>query len=235
MAFGSRVAAAAAAVTAPQTTPRRAPTPRPRAVPRPARRPDATLGARGLSWLRTLPDHRLLHRLIGGRVWIVLIGGLLVGIVTMQLTLLRLNAGIGAAVERSAALEQGNAELRLAISRLSDSERIVALGAQMGLVTPPQGSPRFLRASEGDAAKALATMRVPNAIPASIPTAADTTVTDPATVDPVTGAPIDPAAVDATTTDPAAATTAPATADPAAATTAPTPAGGAAAPVADQG
>jgi hypothetical protein len=265
-------AAAAAAVALPQQAPRRAPVPqpRPRAVPRPARRPDLPTNgfavgarARALRWLRALPDHRLLQRLIGGRIWIVLIGGLLVGIVTMQLTLLRLNAGIGAAVQQTAALEQRNAELRLAISRLSDSERIVALGTQMGLVTPPQGSPRFLRVGSGDAARALATMRVPNATPAPILTAADTTVTDPTAVDPATGLPVDPTAttdpatVDPSTTtmpdpaatdpaataptapvttDPAAATTAPALTDTAAVTGAPAPAaGGAAAPTPGQG
>lgn len=249
---GAATAAAAVALPQPQRTP--APRPRPRPVARPVRRPDLSLGARALNWLRGLPDHRLLHRLIGGRVWIVLIGGLLVGIVTMQLTLLRLNAGIGEAVRQTATLEQRNAELRLAISRLSDSARIAALGAQMGLVTPPQGSPRFLRAGDGDAARALATMRVPNAVPAAIPTAADTTVTDPSTVDPATGAPVDPAAAttDSATTDPAATTTTtttpaasttdPATTDPAVATATtdtaavapPSAAGGAAPPTTGQ-
>lgn len=221
-AFGSRVAAAAAsaaAVALPERAPRRAPAPRPRAVPRPARRPDLPLGARALAWLRALPDHRLLHRLIGGRIWIVLIGTLLVGIVTMQLALLRLNAGIGTAVERTATLQQRNAELRLSISRLSDSERIVALGSQMGLVTPPQGSPRFLSAGPGDAGKALTTMRVPSDAPATVPTVTDATVTDAATTGAATAA---PAATDPTTTTTTATTTA--TTDPAATTTTPAPA-----------
>jgi hypothetical protein len=181
---------------------------RPAAVPRPARpaRRDAPAGARPLAWLRSLPDHRLLHRLIGGRVWIVLIGGLLVGIVTMQLALLRLNAGIGRAVERGAALEQRNAELRLAISRLSDSARIVTLGTQMGLVTPPQGSPRYVAADAGDARRALATMRVPQ--PAAAIPVATAVVTDPA-VDPAVATTVDPAATGAAPTD--ATTSAPAT------------------------
>lgn len=177
----ARAGAAAAAVALPQpvTRPSAPPQPRPRAVPRPAQ-PGATRGARALGRLRALPDHRLLDRLIGGRVWIVLLGALLAGIVTMQLALLRLNAGIGAAVERSAALEQRNAELRLEISRLSDSARIVAHGTQMGLVTPPQGSPRFLTATAGDARRALTTMRVPQAAAVTDATAVDPAVaTDP--------------------------------------------------------
>lgn len=199
---------------------------RPVAVPRPARRAAAdTLGARALAWLRTLPDHRLLDRLIGGRIWIVLLGGLLVGIVTMQLTLLRWNAGIGRAVERSSQLEQRNAALRLSISELSDTNRIVALATQMGYVMPPQGSPRFLTASPGDAAKALTTMRVPDPSAAAAAAveltastqAAQTTALDPAasTADPAT------ATSDAAATPVAPTTTAPATTTPASATTTP--------------
>jgi cell division protein FtsL len=82
--------------------------------------------------VRALPDHRLLDRLIGGRIWIVLLGTLLVGIVTMQLSLLRMNAGIGRAVERSSTLEQRNAALRLSISQLSDSERIIGIATRLG-------------------------------------------------------------------------------------------------------
>jgi hypothetical protein len=197
---------------------------RPVAVPRrrAARSADRTDGfavgarARALVWLRTLPDHRLLDRLIGGRVWIVLLGTLLVGIVTMQLTLLRWNAGIGRAVARSTQLEQRNAALRLSISQLSDSQRILALATQAGFVMPPQGSPRFVAASESDAAKALTTMRVPDPA-AAIPV---TTTVDPSTsvtADPATTT-VDPSA---TTVDPATGTTAPvaATTDPATTTT----------------
>jgi len=246
------VASAAAAVALPQPLPRRQAPPRrrPAAVPRPARRPDLPLGARALDWLRALPEHRLLDRLIGGRVWIVLLGTLLVGIVTLQLTLLRLNAGIGRAIEQSSALQQSNASLRLELSQLSDADRVMALASQMGYVMPPQGSPRFLTASPGDAARALVTMRVPDPSAASIApsatsgatSAAPVTATTPTTAGTTTGTTA-PAATQtmqtqgasgATTgttgaTVPAAATQAPAAAAPAAA------AGGASAPVGGQG
>ncbi len=252
-AFGGRVAAvAAAALPLPATRPSAPPRRRPAAVPRPARRrPDLPTNgfavgarARALGWLRTLPDHRLLDRLIGGRIWIVLLGTLLVGIVTMQLSLLRLNAGIGRAVERSSTLEQRNAALRLSISQLSDSERIVALASQMGFVTPLQGSPRFLTANAADAAKALSTMRVPDPAAAAAATAAATSTDPTATTDPSTAATdpaanaVDPAATAPTTTDPAATTPAAGTTAPAASTTAPAAsvtAGGASAPVEGQG
>jgi hypothetical protein len=161
--------------------------------------------------VRALPDHRLLDRLIGGRIWIVLLGTLLVGIVTMQLSLLRMNAGIGRAVEKSSTLEQRNAALRLGISHLSDSERIVALATQMGFVTPPQGSPRFLSASAADAGKALTTMRVPdpNAVAAAAAAAAETSTTVPAVAADTTATPVDTTSTDATSTAAPVATTAP--------------------------
>jgi hypothetical protein len=259
-ALGGRLAAAAG-IALPQHAPRpSAPARRPVAVPRP-RRSDLPLGARALGWLRALPDHRLLDRLIGGRAWIVLIGTLLVGIVTMQLALLRLNAGIGRAVERSSALEQRNAALRLETSQLSNSQRIVALATQMGYVWPPQGSPRFLTASAGDGGRALTTMRVPDPTAATTATATTTGTTGvaagttTATTAPAGGAPgatgaTAPATTSVTPTTPgassstgsaAAGTTAPATGATAPSTTAasaptaPTAAGGASAPVGGQG
>jgi hypothetical protein len=220
---GRLVAAAAAALPQPLTQPSPPPRRRPQAVPRPARRPDLPLAQRLAGWVRTLPDHRLLDRLIGGRIWIVLLGTLLVGIVTLQLSLLRLNAGIGRAVEHSSALEQRNAALRLEISRLSDSERIVSLATQMGFVTPPQGSPRFLTTNAGDAAKALTTMRVPDPAAASAATAVTGSLDPSASVDPTT---VDPAATEPptapTTTDPATTTTTTGATVPATGTTTPT-------------
>lgn len=249
-------AAATAAARHPARTTRPAPGPRrvsgparraggARVVPRPARR-QLPLGARVLDWVRALPDHRLLDRLIGGRVWIALIGTLLVGIVTLQLSLLKLNAGIGRAVERGAALEQGNATLRAEISRLSDPQRITDIATREGFVQPVQGTPVFLTASAGDARRALSVMRVPQqsattsvsttlAATTLVTPAADTTTTsDPAatTADPTAAAgtitSVRPATTDQTATS-GAATTAPA-APTDAVTAGTTAAGGAAAP-----
>jgi hypothetical protein len=158
--------AATAAAALPQVAPRpQAPSRRrPVAVPRPARR-ELPTGARLLGWLRSLPEHRLLDRLIGGRVWIVLLGTLLAGIVTLQLSLLKLNAGIGHGVQQAAALQQSNAALRAEVSDLGDPARIVTVAQQSGFVTPPQGSPRFVDASAADADRALVTMRQPAPAP----------------------------------------------------------------------
>jgi hypothetical protein len=143
-------------------------------------------------------------------------------------------------------LQQSNAALQLEISQESDGQLVLARAAQLGFVTPPQGSPRFLTASPADADTALRTMRVPNPAAAStaasaIPTAssgsgaaatgagttsAATTGTVPAATTTPTGT------ANGTTASPGAGTVAPATGATAPSTPA---AGGASAPVGPQG
>src|SRR5271168_1458394 len=84
--------------------PRVAP-PRPRRVSGPARRPKAPAQAapaveRGLvpgllAGVGSISRSGALDRLIRGRVWIVVIAFALIGIVTLQLLVLQLNAGMG--------------------------------------------------------------------------------------------------------------------------------------------
>jgi hypothetical protein len=118
------------------------------ALPRPGAHPfPARVGRR----LRALPDHRLVTRLLTGRVWIPLLAFLLFGIVTMQVHLLKLNTGISRAVEKSARLERENAAMRASIGRLSSGERQRAVALKNGLVDPAAGSARFLTVRSGDA------------------------------------------------------------------------------------
>ena len=151
-----------------------------------------------LEALRALPDARWLDRLLRGQGWIVLIGIALMGIVAMQVSLLKMNAGIGQSIERAGALERQNADLRAEVSKLSSEERIAAVATKNGLVMPDAGEVRYVRVrGEADARRAAAVMRAPDP--------ADTTATTSAAAT---------AGVTTTTTDPAATTTA----DPAAAT-----------------
>ncbi len=115
-----------------------------------------TRGARLLAWLRALPDHRLTDRLVRGRAWIVLVGFLLIGIVAMQVTLLKLNSGIGRAVAQSANLERRNGELRATVSRLSAEQRVQAMGAKLGLIAPDAGRVTYLAARGPEDARAAA-------------------------------------------------------------------------------
>jgi cell division protein FtsB len=99
--------------------------------------------------LRALPEHRVVDRLLRGRLWIWLIGLMLGGIVAMQVSLLKLNAGISASVEQAGALERRNAALETEIARLASGERIQQTAADEGMVAPPAGDVAFLTARPG--------------------------------------------------------------------------------------
>src|SRR5215213_7297722 len=116
-----------------------------------------------LERLRGLPDHRVVDRLLRGRAWICLVGVALMGIVAMQVSLLKLNAGISRAVEASATLERQNSQMEASIARLGSGERIRAAADKRGMVTPAAGAVHFLRVRPGvDAARADQRMRSPS-------------------------------------------------------------------------
>jgi cell division protein FtsL len=162
-----------AAAAAPTVRPRRAPAPRgPRRISGPARPATAprrpTTGAAAaqpglvlglLSALESLAQHRLLDRLIRGRVWIGLVAFALIGIVTLQLGLLKLNGGIGRALEHEALLQRENAALSIENSELAAGTRVEQNAAKLGMAFVPAGSLRFLTASgHGDVGKAAAAL-----------------------------------------------------------------------------
>jgi hypothetical protein len=96
---------------------------------------------------------------VRGRAWIAVVGTLLIGLVAMQVSLLKLNAAIGSDVERTTALERGNGELRAQVSQLESGERIQEEAASLGMVMPPAGQISYLSAggagTAGAAAEAL--------------------------------------------------------------------------------
>jgi cell division protein FtsB len=147
--------------------PARAPAP---GRPRPRSRPTGVAAAvvRTARFASTLPDRRLVDRLVRGRAWIALIAFLLMGIVAMQVSLLKLNAGIGRDVERSDSLERRNGELRTQVSRLESGERIQDRAGALGMVMPPAGAVSYVRARVGaDAAAAAAALRAGRLAPAA--------------------------------------------------------------------
>ena len=96
--------------------------------------------------IRALPETRLVDGLLRGRSWIWLIGILLGGIVAMQVSLLKLNAGISNAVTTASTLERQNAEFEAQIANLSSGERVRDAAAADNMVTPPPGTIEFLSA-----------------------------------------------------------------------------------------
>jgi cell division protein FtsL len=133
------------------------------AAPRTAAAPRRPLGVRAAAYLRTLPDHSVLDRVVRGRLWIPLLGVLLVGIVAMQVEVLKLNASVGHAMVRASTLQSRNQQLRVDVSQLSDDQRIMADAANMGMAMPAPSTPKFV-AENGrtDLARALSNIHAPD-------------------------------------------------------------------------
>ncbi len=84
------------------------------------------------------------RRSLSGRTWIALVAFALIGIVTMQLGLLKLNAGIGRALEHQALLQRENAALSIENSEMTAGNRIESRAARVGMTLVPSGALRFL-------------------------------------------------------------------------------------------
>ncbi len=202
------------------------------AYPRPQRPParpplrvvagGAALATRVADIALDVSSSRLMDRLVRSRLWIGIIAFGLIGIVAMQVSMLKLNAGIGRAVETASTLERTNASLRGEISRLSNGDRIQSLAGDRGFVMPAPADVTYLRSRDprADAARAAQRMQSPDrsvagpagaaveAIAAEKPPASQATGATP--TDTTTPAPVAP--VNATTTAPAPAPVQPAAA-----------------------
>jgi hypothetical protein len=77
-------------------------------------------------------------------VWVAVVAVALIGIVFMQVSLLRLNTGIGESIERQANLERQNAALRAEVSGLSAGPRMQEVAGGLGMVMAPAGDVRYL-------------------------------------------------------------------------------------------
>jgi hypothetical protein len=136
-----RVSGPARPATPPPGRPSTGPATRPRRRARAARswrphiHPGALLG-RATSAVRSLPDHRLLDRLVRGRAWISLLGAMLVLVVFMQVEVLKLGASIGRSIDRGTELQSRNELLRASVAALADDQRIERIAASMGMVMP---------------------------------------------------------------------------------------------------
>jgi len=131
-----------------------------RATQPPPAQEGLALGVLGAA--RVLAGHRVLDRLIRGRAWIALIAFALIGIVTLQLLVLALNARIGRALVREGRLQRENAALSIEGSELAAGERVEAQAARLGMQLVPIGSLRFLTADpSADLARAAAALNTP--------------------------------------------------------------------------
>jgi hypothetical protein len=132
--------AAAAAAAMPATSPAPARRGRPRRVAPAVRRPMPKAEVAG-----TLAPARFLDRLIRSRSWIALIAFALIGIVAMQLWLLKLNGGIGRAIEHEGYLQRENAALSAESSAMSAGDLVEQQAVAAGMMIVAPGKLIFLR------------------------------------------------------------------------------------------
>jgi len=118
-------------------------------------------------------DARVLDRMVRGRAWIALVAVALMGIVFMQVSLLKLNTGISRAVIAADTFDRQNSSLREEISKLDSGERIQSVAAKLGMVTPAAGDVHYLDGRGADGARAAAAITAPKPVtPSAAPTAA---------------------------------------------------------------
>jgi cell division protein FtsL len=197
------------------------------------------LGLRLARTARRIPDARFLDRLLRGRAWIAVVAVALMGIVFIQVSMLRLNAGISRAITSGETLSRQNSAMRAEISKLDSGERIADAAQSLGMIEPPAGRVNYLDARKAGAREAARNIHPPKpakdaasttgtapgttstagAAATAAPTAAATQ--QPAAAPQATTAPQGQAATAPTTTAPTTQTQAPATTT-APATTAPT-------------
>lgn len=137
----------AGAVPARKPAPRRAPAPRPKLVVAAGR----TAGA-----VRQLPDSSLVVRMTQGRLWIGVLGVLLVGIVALNVATLSFAASSGKIDEEISALEKENSMLESRAAQHYSTARVRAEAGELGLAMSTTEEPKLIEAKPGDAAAAAA-------------------------------------------------------------------------------
>ena len=162
---GARVDGGALAISDAALAPH--PVPRPRVPARPPLRVvagGAAIALRVAEAALEVSGSRTMDRLVRSRAWVVIVAFGLIGIVAMQVSMLKLNAGIGRAVETAATLERTNATLRADVSQLSSGERIQSLAGARGFIMPEPGDVTYLTAGNlaSDGFRAAQRMSAPN-------------------------------------------------------------------------
>jgi hypothetical protein len=148
----------ARAVAAPAKAPaRRAPARKPATKRAPAERPRlAAVAGRTAVAVRELPDSSLVVRMTHGRLWIGVLGVLLVGIVTLNVATLSFAASQGKIDEQITALEKENSMLGAREAERYSTERMRGEATQLGLAMPTTVEPQLIEASQDDVATAAA-------------------------------------------------------------------------------
>lgn len=146
--------ASATAVAAPGVAlPRRAPA-APRRTPR--ERPRRSFASVVLPIPSVLSPQRLIAISLRGRVWIAIVAVGLIGLITAQLIVLRMNTSIGRSLARASALSRENAAMAIANSEAGSGEEIETLARGLGMIALSPGELHFRRVAGRNGAQAAA-------------------------------------------------------------------------------
>jgi hypothetical protein len=107
-----------------------------------------------------LADSGLVVRMTRGRIWIFVLGALLVGIVALNVWALDLNASSSEVARQTDGLKRANSALQAQIAGELSNEQVQAVASKIGLIVPEPGAIRYL-GTGGDAA-AIAARRLAN-------------------------------------------------------------------------
>jgi hypothetical protein len=101
-----------------------------------------------------LPESGLIHRLTRGRLWIGLLGLLLVGIVALNVVTLSFAASSGKVDAKNTLLSKENSMLQNLVAKKYGQKRLRHEAAQQGLTLPTDAVPHLINAKGSDVAEA---------------------------------------------------------------------------------
>jgi hypothetical protein len=146
-----------AAATPAKAPARRAPARKPATKRAPAARPKlAVVAGRTAVAVRQLPDSSLVVRMTQGRLWIGVLGVLLVGIVALNVATLSFATAAGKVDQQITALEKENSMLESRVAERFSTARIRGEAGELGLAMSTTEEPRLIEYKPGDVATAAA-------------------------------------------------------------------------------
>ncbi len=167
-----------------------------------------------------IADSGIVVRLTRSRLWIGLVGALLVGIVGLNVYSLSLNASGSQVAQKAEALALENSSLRAQLTSSLSADEIQRAASKLGLANPMPDEIRYLRAGDADA-KAAAKRLLGGDLASGAATTESAQAAAAETE--VATAPVVPAAVEPAPVEPAPVTTEPVVPAAPAATVTPTP------------
>lgn len=109
----------------------------------------------------------VLDRLMRGRAWIAVLACALIGLVAIQVVILKLNTGIGRALQHEALLQRQDAQLGVEDSVSSAGDRVEPLAAASGMTIAAPNALHFVTVTSYDIAKAAGALTATVQPPAS--------------------------------------------------------------------